>query len=70
MLIIVVLALRSILKAALLITSPDPRDPVLPPLPICKVPDVIVVLPVYVFEPVRARVPKPFFVRLVVFVLV
>ena len=35
----------------------------MPPAPICKVPALIVVVPMKVFEPVRVRVPAPVLVR-------
>ncbi len=33
--------------------------PTVPPLPICRFPPLIVVVPVYVFEPLRINAPPP-----------
>ena len=46
-------------RAALLITSPDPREPVVPALPTRTVPEVMVVVPEYVLLPFRLRMPWP-----------
>ena len=43
---IVMVLLRLTASVPLSTTLPDPRLPVVPLLPICKVPDVIVVVPV------------------------
>ena len=48
-------------KLALLITLPK-IEPLVPPLPSCKVPAVMVVGPLYVLLPVSTQVPAPIFV--------
>ena len=55
------------ISALLLVILPEPKVPVVPPLPICNVPAVIVVTPECVFVPVRITVAlwlePPFIVR-------
>jgi hypothetical protein len=51
------LAFRLKTKAALSTTLPLPKLPVAPPLPICKVPLLIVVVPLNVLELVRVTEP-------------
>ena len=58
---------RSKVRFALSVTAPVPSVPEVPPLPICNVPEVIVVGPEYVLAPVSVvltsvvnpKVPKP-----------
>lgn len=47
-------------KTPLSTTPPVPSVPAVPPLPICKVPALIVVVPLYVFVAVSTVVPVPF----------
>ena len=53
------LSLRAKRKTPLLLTTPEPSVPVLPPLPIWSVPAVIDVPPGYEFDPVRISNPFP-----------
>ncbi|KGD58808.1 hypothetical protein DP49_5695 [Burkholderia pseudomallei] len=48
-------------SALLLTTLPVPSPPVLPPLPICRVPALIAVVPLLVFVPASTSVPVLFF---------
>ena len=58
----VIASLRLNANVPLLTTAPVPSDPVVPPLPICNVPVLIVVVPAYVLAPVKVIVPAPVFV--------
>ena len=46
-------------SSPLFATLPPPSEPVVPALPICNAPAEIVVVPAYVFAPVRVVVPEP-----------
>ena len=46
----------------MLTIAPLPSVPLVPPLPSCSVPALIVVVPVYVLVPVKIVVPLPAFV--------
>jgi len=52
-------SLRSKTSVALLVTAPAPSVPVVPPLPTCKVPPAMVVVPAYELAPVRMAIPSP-----------
>ena len=55
---------RLIANDALFVTLPVPSEPVAPPSPICSVPALIVVPPMYVLlDPERICVPAPFFLN-------
>jgi len=51
--------LRLIVNAGVIDDAPAPSAPVVPPLPTCSVPALIVVTPVYVLAPVKIVVPVP-----------
>jgi hypothetical protein len=57
----VIASLRLNASAALSVTLPEPKEPLVPPLPICNVPAVMVVAPVYVFAPVSVKVAAALF---------
>ena len=42
-----------------MVTAPLPSVPVVPPLPTCKAPALIVVVPVFPFAPATRRIPSP-----------
>ena len=50
-------------KAALLVTAPEPKVPVVPPEPTCKMPSLMVVVPVLVLLEVRVSAPTPNLVK-------
>jgi hypothetical protein len=58
----VIASLRLNARAALSVTLPEPKEPLVPPLPIWRVPAVIVVAPVYVFVPLNVNLKVPAFV--------
>ena len=68
--VIVVLPDRLYVRLALSVIAPVPRLPVVPPLPTCSVPAVMLVVPVYVLLAARMVVPDPACVRLPVPVIV
>ena len=51
------LLLRLKINAPLLVMDPEPITPVVEPEPICRVPAEIVVVPEWVFAPVKTTVP-------------
>ena len=56
-----VIVLLRLNESAELLVMPllDERDPLISPAPICKVPALIVVIPVWLFAPVSTSVPVP-----------
>ena len=58
----VIASLRLKARAASSVTLPEPKEPLVPPLPIRSVPAVIVVAPVYVFVPLNVSAKVPAFV--------
>src|ERR1039458_422544 len=61
----VILPVRLKMRPLLSTTLPVPRDPVEPPLPICSVPWLMVVVPDCELVPVKIQVPTPVFVTAV-----
>ena len=59
----VVSADKSNLRVPLLVTSPEPIEPVVEPLPTCRVPAEMVVAPEYVLFPVKINAPAPALVK-------
>ncbi len=55
--------LRLNTRVAMSVTAPVPSVPVAPPLPICSVPSLRVVMPELRFAPVKISVPLPSLVR-------